>query len=288
MLAELQASVSVAWADAPDLCDAVFDAATQAKAFLGGAPDAAVVFSAGPVENALPRMARELLGPIPLAGWHAKGIITSEGVKEPGVAILALRASDDLAAQSAASSQEADPRLASARVARLLLAGRPHRRRYPKGLGLLFGDRSLGERWDQAAKGWRDYIGSRVKTVGVVGGGPIYVNSSAYASGLSALLIERAAPIGVGVGMAPRPDGWRQAMREAVAMAERRLKGQPFVAAFVAVSARESQLDELEIFHHLPGHPIIGCISEAAIGPWPTSPSLQSAVVVLIGEGPQG
>jgi small ligand-binding sensory domain FIST len=295
MLTETQVAVSVAWSEAPDPGDAALEAAAQAQAFLGGAPDAAVVFSAGPTKDALPRTVRGVLGPIPLAGCHAKGIITPEGVKDRGVAILALRAGDDLVTQTAASFEEADPWLASARVARLLLAGRPSRRRYPRGLALLFEDRwpAEPERWGEASKGWKEYIGSRVKTVGVVGQGPIYLNSSARAGGLSALLIESAAPIGVGVGMTAHPDGLRQAAREAVAMAEFRLKGQPLVAGIMVVSAPRSQLDGLESLRDLLGHagaPLIGCLSEAAIGPGSAlTPSLQteSVVVALIGEGSQ-
>jgi len=197
--------MAVGWSEHPDLRIAAREAATRAQVGLGGTPDAALVWSAGGEDLALPLVVREEFGKIPLAGCHVMGLITPGGLIVNGVGILAIR-SEDLDVQTVASSESGeDPWSVSARAARLLLAGRPNRRRFPRGLGLIFGDRGLAEHWGPSVKGWRDFMGSRLKTIGAVTFGPVYNASASHTRALSVFLMEGTVPIGIGVGLGFHP-----------------------------------------------------------------------------------
>ena len=195
--------LQIGWSEHPDLLTAAREAATRAEIALGGTPDAALVLSAGGEDEALPRAVRDAFGHIPLGGCHAMGLFTEKGLIVNGVAILAVR-SEELDVQTVASAESGEhPWSASARAARLLLAGRPNRRRFPRGLGLLFGDLTLAEHWGPILKGWREFMGTRLKTIGAVTHGPVYHAGTSHARALSVFLMEGTVPIGVGVGQ-----GW--------------------------------------------------------------------------------
>ncbi|HLC42647.1 MAG TPA: hypothetical protein VJO34_13615, partial [Methylomirabilota bacterium] len=99
--------MAVGWSEHPDLRIAAREAATRAQVGLGGTPDAALVWSAGGEDLALPLVVREEFGKIPLAGCHVMGLITPGGLIVNGVGILAIR-SEDLDVQTVASSESGE------------------------------------------------------------------------------------------------------------------------------------------------------------------------------------
>jgi len=249
--------MAVGWSKHPDLRTAAREAATRAQVGLGGTPDAALLLSAGGEHPALPLLVREEFGKIPLAGCHAMGLITPRGLSVNGVGILAIR-SEEFAVQTVASSESGEDRwLVSARAARLLLAGRPNRRRFPRGLGLIFGDRTVAEHWGPTVKGWREFMGSRLKTVGAVTFGPVYNASTTQTRALAVLLMEGSVPIGVGVGLGfhPLEHTYTVTKHDGCRIVE--LNGQPAASVYLSALPHDSsELDPHDLSLLIARHPL--------------------------------
>lgn len=189
-----------------DLTAAIRQAAQEARDRLsGGSPHAALVVTAG---EALPRagaIAREVLGPIPIAGGASAGLLTDTGLVSHGVAVVCFR-SEEWAIQSAcAGSRAIAPVQAADRVARLILSGRPNRRRYPRGVAFAFGDSRVADGADQLTTRWREIMGTRLKNVGGLPAEArgLYCDAVEDPGPLSVLCLEGPEPVGVGVGL-----GW--------------------------------------------------------------------------------
>lgn len=189
-----------------DLADAVREAAREARERLtGGNPHAALIVTAGQTLPVAGAIAREVLGPIPLAGGGSAGLLTDTGVVNQGVTIVCFR-SEEWAMQSASAGGSAvapDPALD--RVARLILSGRPNRRRYPRGLAVAFGDCRLTEGVGRLSARWREFMGPKLKSVGSLSADAqgIYCNGIEDPGPVSVLCLEGPEPVGVGVGL-----GW--------------------------------------------------------------------------------
>jgi hypothetical protein len=189
-----------------DLTAAIRQAAQEARDRLsGGSPHAALVVTAG---EALPRagaIVREVLGPIPIAGGASAGLLTDTGLVSHGVAVVCFR-SEEWAIQSAcAGSRAIAPVQAADRVARLILSGRPNRRRYPRGVAFAFGDSRVADGADQLTTRWREIMGTRLKNVGGLPAEArgLYCDAVEDPGPLSVLCLEGPGPVGVGVGL-----GW--------------------------------------------------------------------------------
>ena len=192
--------------EAQDLFEATREAARQARERLpGGSPQAALIVTAGEPVPMAGAIAREVLGPIPVAGGGSAGLLTDGGVAPRGVAVMCFR-SEDWAIQSAcAGSTALDPVRAVDRVTRLILSGRPNRRRYPRGVALAFGDSRAALGAGPLASRWREMMGPKLKTVGSLASdeGALYCGAVHDPGPLSVLCLEGPASVGVGVGL-----GW--------------------------------------------------------------------------------
>lgn len=190
---------------AKDLGDAVREAARQARERLAGTPHAALVVTAGSALPAAGAIAREVLGPIPLAGGPSSALLTDEGKTTHGVAVVCFSSEEWVIQSACAGSGAVAPVLAADRVARLILSGRPNRRRYPRGLALQFGDSRVAEGADRLASRWREIMGPRLKSVGSLptAAQRLYCDAIPDPGPLSVLCMEGPSPVGVGVGL-----GW--------------------------------------------------------------------------------
>ena len=192
--------------EAPDLTEAVWEAARVAREQLaGGSPNAALIVTAGGALPMAASIAREVLGAIPIAGGGSGGLLSEAGVVPHGVAIVCFR-SEEWAIQSACAGSNAVAAVPAAdRVARLILSGRPNRRRYPRGLALAFGDSRLAGGAGPFASRWREIMGPKLKCVGSVipPDQGLYCGAVRDPGPLSVLCLEGSGPIGVGVGL-----GW--------------------------------------------------------------------------------
>lgn len=189
-----------------DLTAAIRQAAREARDRLsGGSPHAALVVTAGEALPGAGAIAREVLGPIPIAGGASAGILTDAGLVSHGVAVVCFR-SEEWAIQSAcAGSRAIAPVQAADRVARLILSGRPNRRRYPRGLAVAFGDSRVADGADRLTTRWREIMGPRLKNVGGLPAEArgLYCDAVEDPGPLSVLCLEGPGPVGVGVGL-----GW--------------------------------------------------------------------------------
>jgi hypothetical protein len=90
-------------------------------------------------------------------------------------------------------------------VARLILSGRPNRRRYPRGVAFAFGDSRVADGADQLTTRWREIMGTRLKNVGGLPAEArgLYCDAVEDPGPLSVLCLEGPGPVGVGVGL-----GW--------------------------------------------------------------------------------
>lgn len=189
-----------------DLSAAIRQAARDAREQLsGGSPHAALIITAG---EALPKagaIAREVLGSIPIAGGASAGLLTDGGMVSHGVAVVSFR-SEEWAMQSAcAGSGAVAPVQAADRVARLILSGRPNRRRYPRGLSVAFGDARMADGADRLTARWREIMGPKLKNVGGLRAEArgLYCDAVEDPGPLAVLCLEGSGPLGVGMGL-----GW--------------------------------------------------------------------------------
>lgn len=237
---------SVGLSQARDLVEATREAARQARQGLtGGPPQAALIVTAGDPLPMAGNIAREVLGPIPIAGGGSAGLISDAGILRHGVAVVCFR-SDDWVIQSACAGPAAlAPSLAADRAARLILAGRPNRRRYPRGVALAFADFRATDGAGSLAGRWRQIMGPRLKGVGSVipEGQGLYCGAVPEPGPLSVLCLEGPGPVGIEwtsmrlggeppMGaevhlMAAGGNGLQQAARDAAVTAVKRLEGQP-------------------------------------------------------------
>ncbi len=190
-----------------DLTVAIRQAAREARERLrgGSSPHAALIVTAGGVLPMAGAIAREVLGPIPIAGGASAGLLTDAGVVSHGVAVVCFQ-SEEWAIQSAcAGSGAVAPVQAADRVARLILSGRPNRRRYPRGLAVAFSDARVANGADQLTTRWREIMGPRLKNVGGLPAEArgLYCDAVEDPGPLSVLCLEGPGPVGVGVGL-----GW--------------------------------------------------------------------------------
>lgn len=191
---------------ARDLVEATRQAARQAREALGSvAPQAALIVTAGEPLPMAGKIAREVLGPIPIAGSGTAGLLCDAGMVPHGVAVVCF-GSEEWTIQSACAGSTALTTLAAAdRVARLILSGRPNRRRYPRGIALAFGDSRAAEGAGPLSRRWREIMGPKLKSVGSLISGPqsLYCGAVRDPGPLSVLCVEGPEPVGVGVGL-----GW--------------------------------------------------------------------------------
>ncbi len=196
----------IGWSRASDALEATREAARQAReALIGGPPQAALIVSAGDHHPGAANAAREVLGPIPVSGGGSAGLLTDAGTVSHGVAVVCFR-SEEWAIQSAcAGSTAIAPVAAAERAARLILSGRPNRRRYPRGLALGFAD-ARGARGAGPLSGrWREIMGPKLKSVWslIPDTQGLYCGAVRDTGPLAVLCLEGSGPIGIGVG-----SGW--------------------------------------------------------------------------------
>src|SRR3990172_7318196 len=91
---------------ARDLVEATHEAARQAREALRGAPQGALVVSAGDPIPGAGSIAREVLGCIPVVGGGSAGLLTDSGVVSHGVAVVCFR-SEEWVVQSACGGSAA-------------------------------------------------------------------------------------------------------------------------------------------------------------------------------------
>jgi hypothetical protein len=189
---------------ARDLGEATREAARQALDQLkGGAPQAALILSSGGATPGAGTLAREVLGPVPVAGGAVDGLLWGGDLVTHGVAVAGFR-SEEWTIQTACGGSAPTAFGAAERAARLILSGRPNRRRYPRGLALAFAGDGLvqaGEAWQR----WRDLMGPKLKSVAshVPDATGLYCGAMAETGALAVLCLEGPGPVGVGVGL-----GW--------------------------------------------------------------------------------
>jgi len=191
---------------ASDLTMAIREAAREARERLsGGSPQAALIVTAGQALAKAGAVAREVLGPIPIAGGAGAGLLTDAGVVSNGAAVFCFR-SEEWAFQSACAGPGAvAPIPAADRVARLILSGRPNRRRYPRGLSVAFQDARVADGASRLTTRWREIMGPKLKSVGGLPADArgLYCDAVEDPGPLSVLCLEGPGPVGVGVGL-----GW--------------------------------------------------------------------------------
>ena len=191
---------------ARDLREAALEAAREARERLtGGSPHAALIVVAGEALPMAAAIAREVLGPIPIAGGGSGGLLTDAGVVGHGVAVVCFRSEEWVIQSACAGSNAVAPVPAADRVARLILSGRPNRRRYPRGLAVAFGDSRLADGAGPFASRWRQIMGPKLRSVGSIipNAQMLYCGAVREPGPLSVLCLEGSGPVGVGVGL-----GW--------------------------------------------------------------------------------
>jgi hypothetical protein len=139
--------IGIAISRQPGFIAAAAEAARQCRAKIGvGAVHGALVLSAGGSEPALGSVVREVLGPVPVADGSTLGLLTEDGLVNEGVAVVGF-SSEEWGIQAACSGPSAlDPDSAVSRVSRLILSGRPNRRRFPRGIAFIFLDQMFARR----------------------------------------------------------------------------------------------------------------------------------------------
>ncbi|MEK7363467.1 MAG: FIST C-terminal domain-containing protein, partial [candidate division NC10 bacterium] len=190
---------------ARDLVDAIREAARQAREALRGAPQGALVVSAGDPIPGAGGIAREVLGCIPVVGGGSAGLITDSGVVSHGVAVVCFRSEEWVVQSACAGSAAVAPVAAADRVARLILSGRPNRRRYPRGVALAFGDGRAAQGAGPFASRWREIMGPKLKSVVslIPEAQTLYCGAVRDTGPVSVLCLEGPGPVGIGVG-----SGW--------------------------------------------------------------------------------
>lgn len=191
---------------ASDLFNATREAARQAReALRGGAPQGALVVSAGDPVPGAGSVAREVLGVIPVVGGGSAGLLTDAGIISRGVAVVCFRSEEWVVQSACAGSTAVAPLAAADRVARLILSGRPNRRRYPRGVALAFGDGRAAQGARSFSSRWREIMGPKLKSVGslIPVSQALYCGAVLDAGPVSVLCLEGPGPVGIGVG-----SGW--------------------------------------------------------------------------------
>jgi len=191
---------------AGDLFEATREAARQAReALRGGPPQGAIVVSAGDPLSGAGSIAREVLGVIPVVGGGTAGLLTDAGMVSRGVAVACFRSEEWVVQSACAGSTAFAPAAAADRVARLILSGRPNRRRYPRGLALAFGDGRAAHGAAPFSNRWREIMGPKLKSVGslIPDTQALYCGAVRDAGPVSVLCLEGPGPVGIGVGL-----GW--------------------------------------------------------------------------------
>lgn len=191
---------------ASDLVEATREAARQAReALRGGAPQGALIVSAGDPLPGAGSAAREVLGVIPVAGGGSAGLLMDGETVSRGVAVVCFRSEEWVVQSACAGSTAVAPVAAADRVARLILSGRPNRRRYPRGLALAFGDGRAAQGAGPFASRWREIMGPKIKSVGslIPDTQALYCGAVRDAGPVSVLCLEGPGPVGIGVG-----SGW--------------------------------------------------------------------------------
>jgi hypothetical protein len=188
-----------------DLVEATHAAAHQARGMLRGAPQGALVVSAGDSIPGAGSLAREVLGCIPVVGGGSAGLITDGGVVSHGVGVVCFRSEEWVVQSACAGSAALAPVAAADRVARLILSGRPNRRRYPRGVALAFGDGRAAQGVDPFASRWREIMGPKLKSIVslIPEAQTLYCGAVRDTGPVSVLCLEGPGPIGIGVG-----SGW--------------------------------------------------------------------------------
>ena len=226
---------------ASDLVEATREAARQAReALRGGAPQGALIVSAGDSLPGAGNVAREMLGVIPVAGGGSAGLLTDAGIVSRGVVVVCFRSEEWVVQSACAGSTAVAPVAAADRVSRLILSGRPNRRRYPRGLALAFGDGRAAQGAGPFANRWREIMGPKLKNVGslIPDSQALYCGAVLDTGPLSVLCMEGPGPVGVGVG-----SGWA-----------------PLTLTCVATRT------EGHLVHELDGRPAADVYAEAAPG----------------------
>lgn len=191
---------------AADLAESTREAARRAREGLrGGPPAAALVVSTGEPFPAAGSVVREVLGPVPITGGACAALLSDDGMISHGAAVLCFRSEEWVIQSACAGPTASAPLPAVDRVARLLLSGRPNRRRYPRGLALAFGDGRIAEKASTLSTRWREVMGPKLRTVGslVFNSRGLYCGAVREPGPLSVLCLEGSGHLGIGVGL-----GW--------------------------------------------------------------------------------
>jgi uncharacterized protein YigA (DUF484 family) len=207
-------------------------------------PRAALVLVAG-AGNAelLAAAARKALPRVPLAGGLVAGILSDGGVTTSGAAVCCFYG--DLNPSVALGGRAPGLSAATERAGRLMLAGAPDRRHYPRGMALAFARPVATSFTEEFLVRWRHLAGPKLRTVfSATSGDPLSGPGSESPGELAVLSIEGAYQSGIGVapGFVPGetvPDAATlvHGSADAATTAVKRLEGQTVRIALVAESA---------------------------------------------------
>jgi hypothetical protein len=243
----LEVSIGISVDSDPDV--AIGEAAGRAGRRLGGgAPDFALVVTAGPAARDAVGALREVLGHVSVAGGAATALLTDHGLMKEGALVVCV-ANADGAASGVAATAGRDLRESGQAAARLVLAGWPFRARYPRGMAFAFARPDGGDAAQTFLASWRDFMGPKMRTVcTALGGGAAYGRGSAtplasvacveapYASGIG---YTDAAPAD---GVAPTPELLVHGAADAMLTAVKRLEGRPARLVLAIESAERHRL----------------------------------------------
>lgn len=237
-------SGSIGLSRGDDLLRALQDAAEAARRSGGDAPKAALVLVAGAGQTeALATAARESLPRIPLVGGLVAGILTDGSVLTSGAGVLCFYG--DVVPTIASGGRVAGLSAATERAGRLILAGAPDRRHYPRGLALAFSRPGAASFTEEFLVRWRALAGPKLRTIFSATSSDPLCGSGLEAPGeLAVLSLEGAYQSGIGVaaGFVPGesiPDAATlvHGAADAATTAVKRLEGHPVRVALIAESA---------------------------------------------------
>jgi len=183
-----------------DTFEAMLAAAAAARADLDSpvAHLAIVVTTSAPRDD-VARAIRGVVGPVGITGGVTSALLTERGLVTEG-ALVILASNGDGAASGVAATNGRKLGDAAQAAARLMLAGRPFREAYPRGVSLAFTAHGSGAPAAEFLRPWRELMGPKMRTVcGVLSSATVFGASSTPALASVGCL---EAPYQIGLGLA--------------------------------------------------------------------------------------
>lgn len=189
--------LGVGFAEGRDTVAAVLEAARGAQAALGGrAAHVALVVTAGIPSRDLVAAVRSVLGPVGIAGGATSALLADAGPIEDGALVVCV--ANPTAATAVATGRDLPQ--ASQSAARLILAARPLRVRYPRGLTVAFARPAFGAPAQEFLAPWRQLMGPKMRTACAVLPLPLLYGAPSGAPLASVACVE--GPYATGLGYA--------------------------------------------------------------------------------------